>query len=326
MASFFEGKRALVTGATGFIGSWLTRSLVDDGASVTAFAADWPGDSELVRSGVAGRVEAIEGRLEDYGAIEAAITSNRIDTVFHLGAQTQVGVANADPLPTFESNIRGSYNLLEVCRRHADTVLRVVIASSDKAYGDTGELPYRESHPLQGRYPYDVSKSCTDLIAQSYWHTYAMPLAIARCGNVYGGGDLNWDRVVPGTIRSLVAGEAPVIRSDGLFTRDYVFVDDVVDAYKLLASSLDGMPQIRGDGFNFGPDEAISVLTMVREISVLMGKGDVDPVIARTAQAEILHQHLSSERAQEVLGWSPTRPMAFGLERAIEWYRDFLTD
>ena len=215
-------KRVLVTGATGFVGHWLVKGLRQRGAEVTVLVRDWDQRSELIRSGLVDDCRVVHGVLEAYGDVERAINEHEIEVVVHLGAQAIVGAANRSPRPTFESNIRGTYNVLEACRTHRDLLQSVVIASSDKAYGPSDALPYTEETPLAGRHPYDVSKSCGDLLAQAYWHTYRLPVAIARCGNIYGGGDLHWSRIVPGTVRSLIRGEAPVIRSDGTFTRDYI--------------------------------------------------------------------------------------------------------
>ena len=222
MSGFWQNRRVFVTGATGIVGSWLVKDLLAAGAYVVALVRDADPQSEFFRSGDFQSVAIVNGALEDFATLERAINEHEIDTVFHLGAQTIVGTAHRSPVPTFEANIRGSYFLLEACRLHQDRVRRVVIASSDKAYGDQPNLPYTEDTPLQGQHPYDVSKSCTDLIAQTYYHTYRLPVAIARCGNVYGGGDLNWSRIVPGTVRSLLQGMPPLIRSDGRYVRDYL--------------------------------------------------------------------------------------------------------
>ncbi len=237
MSGEWTGRRVFVTGATGIVGSWLVRRLLDDGALVVALVRDWDPQTELIRSGDIGRTHVVNGALEDYASLERTVNEHEIDTVFHLGAQTIVGSAYRSPLPTFEANIRGTYNLLEVCRVHSGLVGSIVVASSDKAYGESPTLPYAEDMPLAGRHPYDVSKSCTDLLAATYAHTYGLPVTVARCGNIYGGGDLNWSRIVPGTVRSLLAEEQPIIRSDGKFTRDYIYVQDVVDAYLRLAHS-----------------------------------------------------------------------------------------
>jgi CDP-glucose 4,6-dehydratase len=256
-------------------------------------------------------------------SIERAINENEIETVFHLGAQTIVGTALRNPLSTFEANIRGTYQLLEVCRRHQSLVKRIVVASSDKAYGTSPVLPYTEEMPLIGKHPYDVSKSCTDLLAMSYYHTYDLPIVIARCGNIYGGGDLNWSRIVPGTIRSFLGGISPEIRSDGTFSRDYIYVQDVVDAYLLLAQTVK-REDVRGGAFNFGPGRPYTVLEIVQAIQILMNRTELKPTILGTAKAEIQHQSLSSKKAASVLGWKPQHSLEQGLVETIKWYENYL--
>jgi CDP-glucose 4,6-dehydratase len=265
----------------------------------------------------------VNGELEDYAAVERAINEQEVDTVFHLGAQTIVGTAHRSPRATFDANIRGTYNLLDACRIHAGLVQRVVVASSDKAYGDVETLPYTEAMPPRGRHPYDVSKSCADLLAQAYHTTYDLPVTVARCGNIYGGGDLNWSRIVPGTIRSLLRGERPVLRSDGTFRRDYVYVEDAVDAYLLLGRNLH-RPAVRGGAFNFGPARPLTVLQLVARVRSLMHAEKLKPVIRNTARAEIRDQYLSSRKARTVLAWKPRFTLDAGLERTIAWYRQHL--
>ncbi len=315
--------RVLVTGATGIVGSWLVKELLARSAHVVALIADSDPQTELIRSGDINKVAVVNGRLEDYQTLERAINEHEIDTVFHLGAQAIVGTARRSPMPTFEANIRGTYNLLEACRVHPDLVDRIVIASSDKAYGDQTQLPYVESMPLAGRNPYDVSKSCADLIAQAYYYTYETPVGVARCGNVYGGGDLNWSRIVPGTIRSLLEERRPIIRSDGQYVRDYIYVKDVARAYIGLAEGL-AREEVHGGVFNFGNDEPVTVLGLVLQIQELIGKSYLEPEIRGTAQGEIQSQYLSSAKARELLGWSPEYDSATGLSETIEWYREYL--
>jgi CDP-glucose 4,6-dehydratase len=316
-------RRVFVTGATGIVGSWLVKRLLSEGAYVVALVRDWDPQSELIRSGDVLQTSVVNGRLEDYATLERAINEHEIDTVFHLGAQPIVTTALRNPLPTFEANVRGTYNLLDACRVHRTLVQAVVIASSDKAYGDAPTLPYTEDMPVNGRHPYDVSKSCTDLISMSYAHTYDMPVTVARCGNIYGGGDLNWSRIVPGTIRSLWSGERPVIRSNGRFTRDYIYVDDVVSAYLRLGERAkdDG---VRGEAFNFSPETRVQVLEITRLIQRLMARPDLEPVILDQARAEILDQYLDSSKARRVLGWTPQYSLEDGLQRTIAWYHQYL--
>jgi CDP-glucose 4,6-dehydratase len=319
---FWQARRVFVTGATGLVGSWLVRDLLHAGAHVTALVRDWDPQSELIRGGLVSQTAIVSGGIEDYATLERALVEHEIDTVFHLAARTIVGAALRSPLATFEANIRGTYNLLEACRRHGDLVERVVVASSDKAYGASDRLPYTESMPPLGRYPYDVSKSCADLIAQSYHQTYGVPVAIARCGNIYGGGDLNWSRVVPGTIRSLHFGARPVVRSDGGYTRDYVYVEDAVAAYLRLAETLDRQ-EVRGEAFNFGPAEPHSVRHVIGALQRLMRREDLDLDIRNGARAEIRHQYLDSEKARRTLDWRPRYSLEEGLSRSVLWYQDF---
>ncbi|HEY3291858.1 MAG TPA: GDP-mannose 4,6-dehydratase [Anaerolineae bacterium] len=320
---FWEGRRVLVTGATGLVGSWLIKDLLAAGARVAALVRDADPQSEFIASGDALHCSIVHGPLEDFWTLERAINENEIDTVFHLGAQPIVNVAQRFPLQTFETNIRGTYNLLEACRIHQTLVKRIVVASSDKAYGEQAVLPYTEDMPLQGRHPYEVSKSCADLLAQSYRHTYALPVAIARCGNIYGGGDLNWSRIVPDTIRSLLSGRRPVIRSDGTFRRDYIYVKDVTSAYMRLAEALD-KPDIAGEAFNFSPERALSVLELVAVITRMMGRTDLSPDIRNTALGEIHSQYLSAERAHKTLQWQPQYTLEAGLAETIAWYAHYL--
>jgi CDP-glucose 4,6-dehydratase len=321
--TFWNARCVLVTGATGIVGSALSRRLLDAGARVVALVRDWDPQSELVRSGDIAKTSVVNGRLEDFDVVERAINEQEVDTVFHLGAQPIVTTAFRNPLATFESNIRGSYNLLEACRIHRDLVARVVVASSDKAYGDAPTLPYVEDMPVNGRHPYDVSKSCTDLLAMTYAHSYGMAVTIARCGNIYGAGDLNWSRIVPGTIRSLWRGERPTIRSNGLFTRDYIYVEDVVDAYLALAERADS-DGVRGEAFNFSPEKPLTVLDITRLIQRLFGREDLEPLIVNQARAEIKDQYLDSSKARARLQWQPRWSLETGLTETIAWYRKFL--
>jgi CDP-glucose 4,6-dehydratase len=321
----WAGRRVLVTGATGFVGSWLVKALLRRQANVVALIRDHDQHSELIRSGAIRRIAVVNGCLEDYAAIERAINEYEVDTVFHLAAQAIVGAALRSPLPTFEANIRGTYHVLEACRVHQGLVKAVVIASSDKAYGDTDRLPYTEDHPLVGRHPYDVSKSCTDLLAASYHHTYGLPVTISRCGNIYGGGDLNWSRIVPGTIRSLLQREPPVLRSDGTLVRDYFYVEDAVEAYLTLAEQV-GRPEVAGQGFNFSTESYVTVREIVETIQSVMGESDLPLIIQGKNHGEIQKQSLCARRAREVLGWIAKYSLAAGMARTVAWYRDFLKE
>jgi len=320
--SFWLDRPTLVTGCSGILGSWLTRSLVDLGADVVGLVRDWVPQSELVRSGTLDRVRIVRGDLRDGDVLLRVFSEYEIDTCFHLGAQTIVSIANRTPVPTFESNIQGTWYLLEAARQWGATK-RIVVASSDKAYGDHESLPYSESAPLQGRHPYDVSKSCADLIAMTYAHTYGLPVAVTRCGNMYGGGDLNWNRIVPGTMRSLLRGDPPVIRSDGSMRRDYIYVLDIVDAYLTLAEAMvDGA--YSGEAFNFGLDHPLTVLELVNEIIAISPHPELRPIVLGEAVNEIQDQYLSSDKAQRLLGWQAKHTLSDGLAETMAWYASYL--
>lgn len=324
MSSFWRDRSVLVTGATGLVGCWLVERLAAAGADVVCLVRDWVPRSRLATSGMIGRVKVVRGDVCDQGGMERALGEHEVATVFHLAAQTIVGIANRNPVSTFEANVRGTWATLEACRR-SPRVEQVILASSDKAYGDQEHLPYDESTPLQGTHPYDVSKSCADLIARAYAVSYGLPVAITRCGNFYGGGDLNWNRIVPGTIRSVLRGRRPVIRSDGTFIRDYFYVEDGAAAYMALAEALAGRPGLAGEAFNFSNEIQVCVLDLVRRILRLMGS-DLEPEVRNEASNEIIHQYLSAEKARRVLGWSPLFTLDQGLERTVSWYREFLGD
>jgi CDP-glucose 4,6-dehydratase len=320
---FWLDRPTLVTGATGLVGSWLVKRLLAANADVVCLVRDWVPASELHTSGDLARVKVVRGDIRDQALLERVLGEYEINTVFHLAAQTIVSIANRNPISTFEANIQGTWALLEACRRSA-CVKQIVAASSDKAYGEQRELPYREDAPLQGRHPYDVSKSCADLLAQAYATTYGLPVGITRCGNFYGGGDLNWNRIVPGTIRSIVRGQRPVIRSDGQYIRDYFYVEDGAAAYMRLAEQLAHDPALSGEAFNFSNERQVTVLALVARIIALMGS-DLTPNILGEAAHEIPHQYLSAAKARQRLGWSPLFDMDSGLARTIAWYQEFFT-
>jgi CDP-glucose 4,6-dehydratase len=320
--SFWTDRPTLVTGATGLVGTWLVRRLVSLGADVVCLVRDWVPRSELVRSSTLEKVNVVRGDVCDQTVLERALGEYEVNTVIHLAAQTIVGIANRNPVSTFESNIGGTWSLLEACRR-SPSVKQIVMASSDKAYGDHATLPYDEDAPLIGRHPYDVSKSCSDLICQSYAHSYKTRVAITRCGNFYGGGDLNWNRIVPGTVRSVVRGERPVIRSDGHYVRDYFYVEDGAAAYTLLAEKLAANPDLAGQAFNFSNEIQLSVLDLAKKILAGMGSS-LELDIRNEATNEIRHQYLSAAKARRMLDWAPMFTLDEGLERTIKWYREFL--
>ncbi|MBI3650477.1 MAG: GDP-mannose 4,6-dehydratase [Acidobacteria bacterium] len=319
---FWQDRPTLITGATGLVGSSLARRLLALGADVVCLIRDWVPQSELTSSRLIEQVKVVRGDVRDQSLLERALGEYEIDTVIHLAAQTIVGIANRNPISTFETNIAGTWALLEACRR-SPAVKQIVLASSDKAYGEHESLPYNEETPLQGSHPYDVSKSCADLIAQTYTKTYGLPVAITRCGNFYGGGDLNWNRIIPGTIRSVLRGQRPIIRSDGNYVRDYFYVEDGAAAYTLLAEKLAENPDWRGQAFNFSNEIEVTVLDLVNQILAQMAC-DFAPDIRNEASHEIRHQYLSAEKARRDLGWQPLFTLDQGLQQTIKWYKKFL--
>ncbi len=321
-SSFWLDRPVLVTGATGLVGGWLIRRLLDAGADLVCLVRDWVPQSELVRGQLMDQVKIVRGDVRDRPLLERTLGEYEIDTVVHLAAQTIVPIANRNPISTFETNIAGTWALLEACRR-SPTIKQIVVASSDKAYGDHEVLPYSEDAPLQGRHPYDVSKSCADLIAQSFAMTYDLPVAITRCGNFYGGGDLNWNRIVPGTIRSVLRGQRPVIRSDGRYVRDYFYAEDGAAVNILLAEALAANADLRGQAFNFSNEIQVTVLELVERLLALMNS-KLEPDIRGEATNEIRHQYLSAAKARERLGWQPLFTLDDGLRRTIDWYKAFL--
>lgn len=306
------------------VGSWLVRALLPAGALVVGLVRDEVPQSELVRTGMLSRIRVVHGDITDYATMERTLNEYEVDTVFHLAGQTIVGIANRAPLSTFESIIRGTYVTLEAARR-CPTVRRVLVASSDKAYGTQSVLPYTEDMPLQGQTPYDVSKSATDLIAQAYAVTYGLPVAITRCANLYGGGDLNWSRLMPGTIRSVLQGQSPLIRSDGTFMRDYLYVRDAVRAYLMLAEALD-RPEIHGQAFNCGTDQPMSVLEMIRLIIRLSPHPELVPTVLDEARNEIKDQYLDSAKIRRMVGWESIYSQEDALRETIDWYARYLAE
>ena len=323
-SGYWEDRPVFVTGGSGLLGGWLVKSLVQEGADVVCLVRDWVPRCELVRSGLLERVRVVRGDVRDQELLERILAEYECTTVFHLAAQTIVTIANRNPVSTLDTNIRGTWTLLESCRR-SPQVQQIVVASSDKAYGSAETLPYSESTPLCGRHPYDVSKSCADLLCQAYATTYGLPAVVTRCGNFYGGGDLNWNRIIPGTIRSVLRGQRPIIRSDGSFIRDYFYVEDGASAYMLLAQKLQEHPSLRGEAFNFSNELQITVLDLVRRILKVMGS-TLEPDILNTTCNEIRHQYLSAEKARRLLNWAPLFDLDAALGRTVQWYREFLLE
>ena len=320
---FWRDRPTLVTGATGLVGGWLVKRLLSAGADVVCLVRDHVPQSMLFRDKLVDQVKVARGDVRDQNCVERVLGEFEVDTVFHLAAQTIVGIANRNPISTFETNIQGTWALLEACRR-SPKVRLIVVASSDKAYGDQEKLPYDESTPLQGTHPYDVSKSCADLIAQTYALSYQSPVAITRCGNFYGGGDLNWNRIVPGTIRSILRGERPVIRSDGKFIRDYFYVEDGAHAYMTLAEHLAARPELAGQAFNFSNEIQVNVIELVEKILNIM-QSSLTPDIRNEACNEISHQYLTASKARKELHWQPLFELDQALATTIQWYKEFLT-
>ncbi len=319
--TFWLDRPTFVTGGTGLVGSWLVQRLVEAGADVVCLVRDWVPQSELVRAGYIEKVKVVRGDVRDRDMLERVLGEFEIDTVVHLAAQTIVTIANRNPISTFETNIAGTWNILEASRR-SPKVRQIVMASSDKAYGDQETLPYNEDTPLQGRHPYDVSKSAADLIAATYAKSYDLPVAITRCGNFYGGGDLNWNRIVPGTIRSILRGQAPIIRSDGEYIRDYFYVEDGAAAYMLLAEQLAMRPELKGQAFNFSNEIQVTVREIVENVIKLM-ESNLKPEILNEVNNEIRHQYLSAEKARRMLNWKPLFNLDQGLTMTIDWYKNF---
>ena len=324
-APFWKNRAVFVTGATGLLGSWLTRALLERGTQVIALVRDWVPDSALLSGEELAQITLVRGDVCDEKLLSRTLAEYEIETVFHLAAQAIVGTARANPRATFETNVGGTWALLEACRA-TPRVAQILVASSDKAYGAQAALPYREDAPLMGRHPYDCSKSCADMIAQSYAWTYGLPVGITRCGNLFGGGDLNWNRLIPGTARAALENTAPVIRSDGNFTRDYLYVEDGALAYLSLAEALANGAAKPGEAYNFGHNQPLSVLEVVRRILQIAGCDDLQPQILGQGSDEIREQYLDSSRAYENLGWCPQFDFEDALRRTLSWYRVFLQD
>jgi CDP-glucose 4,6-dehydratase len=318
---FWNERTVLVTGATGLLGGWLVKQLIHEGAEVVALVRDHAPGSMAVRENLLERCVVVRGSLTDASLLRRTIAEYSPQTVFHLAAQTLVGIAKRDPVGTLEANVQGSWTLLEACRECS--VPQVILASSDKAYGSSSELPYLETHPLQGRFPYEVSKSCVDLIAQMYAVTYGLPACIVRCGNLFGGGDLNFSRTVPGVIRDTIHNRRFVIRSDGKYVRDFLYVEDAVRAYMTVAECLADDPSIAGEAFNFSLEVKLTVLDVVDSVLRVMEREDLSPLVQNTVSNEIREQYMVSRKAREWLRWSPTYGMEEGLVRTVAWYHRY---
>ena len=320
-ASLWKNHSVLVTGATGLLGSWLTEALLARGAKVTCLIRDAVPRSRLVTTGAIERCNVVRAPLEDFHEVLRALNEYEIETVFHLAAQTIVGTASRSVLSTFEANIKGTWNVLEAARSLPQLVKRVLVASSDKAYGEHTKLPYSEDAPLLGRFPYDASKACAELLCASYAASFRLPVVTTRCGNLYGGGDLNYSRIVPGTIRSALHGERPIVRSNGKLVRDYFYVEDAVAAYLHLAERMCAL-ELSGQAFNFGTSEPKSVLELVALILEAVGRPELVPVVLNQATNEIERQYLDCTKARRVLGWKPAFSLEQALARTVAWYRE----
>jgi CDP-glucose 4,6-dehydratase len=319
--SFYRGRSVFLTGATGLLGGWLVKTLIRDGAHVTVLLRDGSPRNLLTFEGLWDRVTIVRGSLSDYSLLRRVFSEYSVKTVFHLAAQALVNVAKTDPVGTLEANVQGTWHLLEAARQTG--VKQTVVASSDKAYGANERLPYTEDLPLRGLYPYEVSKSCADLISQMYGVTYGVPVTVTRCANIFGGGDFHFSRLLPDLIRTALLGEPFVIRSDGKFVRDFLYVKDAAKAYLLLAARMEADPTLYGQAFNFSLGLKLTVLEFVREVLDLMGRSDLEPIVRNEASNEIRDQYVNAGKARAVLGWTPDYTLREGLEETVEWYRAY---
>jgi len=322
--NFWQDRRVFVTGGSGLVGGWLVEKLLQQGADVIVLLRDWVPQSKLISSKNLEKATIVRGDLSDTRYLERVLAEYEVQSVIHLAAQTIVPIANKNPLSTFESNIAGTWTLLEACR-HVKSVTSIVVASSDKAYGDVPVLPYKEDMSLQAVYPYDVSKACADMISVSYAESFDLPVAITRCGNFFGGGDLNWNRIIPGTIRSVIRDQAPVIRSDGTLIRDYIYVEDAVSAYMTLAEALTKNQSLKGEAFNFSNETQKTVLELTKDILTLLGS-DLLPSVQGNNNGEIKAQYLDSSKAHRMLHWKASFGLDEGLKKTVEWYKEYFKD
>lgn len=322
-----RGLKTLVTGCSGLLGGWLTEELLSAGASVVGLDRDRRVGSRLGE--FIDRIDFVDGDLEDFDLVLRVLNEFDVDFVFHLGAQAIVGVAARNPLSTFRSNVEGTWNVLEAARilnNRSGKIKGLIVASSDKAYGEQEELPYKEDAPMQGTFPYDVSKSCTDLISRSYFHSWGLPVCVTRCANLFGGGDLNWSRIVPGTIRHALRNERPVIRSDGSPVRDYLYVKDAADAIRHLGELMLEDKSVHGQPFNLSVEVPLSVLEITNKILTAVGREDLEPLIENTASLEIQKQYLSAEKFRKASNWKPQFGLEEALSETVEWYRHYFTE
>ncbi|MCK4423419.1 MAG: GDP-mannose 4,6-dehydratase [Candidatus Omnitrophica bacterium] len=319
---FWKNKKVFITGHEGFLGSWLAKILLSYGAKITGIDKV-ENRSISMLDGLRKNLTCIKGNMTGLRLIRNIIEEYRPEIVFHLAAQSIVGEASKTPVRAFKSNIEGTWNILEACR-DKKYIKSIVIASSDKAYGESNKLPYTEEARLSGNHPYDVSKSCADLIARTYFHAYNLPVCITRCGNIFGPGDFHFSRIVPDTVRSALRDKTLLIRSDGTFTRDYVYVEDIVDGYILLAEKLQKL-KLEGEAFNFSNEKPLSVINLVKKIYQIADKKPSYRILGE-AKYEIKHQYLSSQRAKEILGWEPKYNLEEGLKRTINWYKKLFAD
>ncbi len=324
MKNFWQDRRLFITGASGLVGGWLVKALLEKGADVVILLRDWVPGSDLITAKLLEKTTIVRGDLSNSRILERMLAEYEIQSVIHLAAQTIVPIANKNPLSTFESNIAGTWHLLEACRS-IKSIRSIVVASSDKAYGDAPTLPYKEDMPLRAVYPYDVSKACADMISLSYAKTFNMPIAITRCGNFFGGGDLNWNRIIPGTIRSVIRNQAPVIRSDGTLIRDYIYVEDAVSAYMALTEALSLNPDLKGEAFNFSNETQRTVLELTKKI-IKMLDSNLEPTILGENHGEIQAQYLDSEKAKNILGWAPKFGLEEGLRKTTHWYKKYFEE
>lgn len=315
---FWRHRNVFITGGTGLLGFWIIKYLVKADANLTILARN---SSLLSKDINNSKVKVVKGKVEDFTAISRILKENKIDTVLHFAAQTIAPIANSSPLSTFETNIKGTWTVLEACR-HSSLVKYIVVASSDKAYGDSNILPYTEDTPLNGKQPYDVSKSCADLLAQSYYKSYGLPICITRCGNLFGGADLNFNRIFPSVIKAVLSNQQPVLRSDGSFIRDFFYVEDAAIGVVKLVEVMSKKP-IMGEAFNFSNEKPVAVIDMVNIILKRM-KSDFTPKILNGSRNEINKQYLSARKSRDLLGWKPSFTLNQGIDRTIAWYKDYL--